>query len=90
MHMDETTFPDSNGYIVDPDAVVEGENGSGVVCVVGKACFESVKTGKSWREQFIYRLSGFDADGKIGHWVACYPHTYITFDENIVGADLLD
>ena len=71
MHMDETTFPDNNEYIVDPDAVVEGENGSGVVCVVGKARFESVKTGKSWREQFIYRLSGFDADGKIGHWVAC-------------------
>ena len=53
MHMDETTFPDDNGYIVDPDTVVEGESGSGVVCVVGKAFFESVKTGKSWQEQFI-------------------------------------
>ena len=89
MHMDETTFPDGNGYIVDPDAVVEGESSSGVVCVVGKAFFESVKTGKSWHEQFIYRLSGFDADGKIGHWVDCYPHTYISFAENVDGADFL-
>ena len=87
MHMDETTFPDGNGYIVDPDAMVESESGTGVVCVVGKASFESVKTGKSWHEQFIYRLSGFDADGKIGHWVACYPYTYM---ENADGADFLD
>jgi len=38
------------------------------VSVVGKGRFESVKTGKAWDEQFIYRLSDFDVNGMIGHW----------------------
>ena len=32
------------------------------------ARFESVSTGKSWEEDFVYRLSEFDEQGKIGHW----------------------
>lgn len=67
MHMTKDTFPGPEGFIVDADAVVEGEDGRGAVSVVGKAKFESMKTGKSW-EKFIYRLSGFDDVGRIGHW----------------------
>ena len=36
--------------------------------MVAHAKFASVNTGRSWEEDFIYRLSGFDAQGKIGHW----------------------
>lgn len=72
MQMDEKTFPAPEGFVVDEDAVVEGEDGKGIVSVVGKAGFESVKTGKGWKEEFIYRLSGFDEEGRIGHWV-CLP-----------------
>ncbi|KAF8851081.1 hypothetical protein BDZ45DRAFT_601974 [Acephala macrosclerotiorum] len=63
MHMGKDTFPpvESGGYVVD-------ENAGGVVSVVGKARFESVMTGKAWDEEFIYRFSGFDSSGKIGHW----------------------
>jgi hypothetical protein len=38
------------------------------VSVVAHARFESIKTGKSWEEDFIYRLSEFDEEGRIGHW----------------------
>lgn len=40
----------------------------GVVTVTAKARFRAVKTGWSWEERFIYRLSEFDENGKIGHW----------------------
>lgn len=39
-----------------------------MVSVKGKATFKSIETGKAWEEEFIYRLSEFDEDGKIGHW----------------------
>jgi hypothetical protein len=68
MHMEEDTFPSSEGYIVDTEATV-GESGlKGAVSAVGKATFESIETGKQWQEQFTYRFSGFDDAGKIGHW----------------------
>jgi hypothetical protein len=75
MLMKEDTFPSSEGYVVD-DAATVGEphrrdkdkEPKGVVSVVGKATFASNKTGKQWHEQFIYRFSGFDRDGRIGHW----------------------
>jgi len=38
------------------------------VTVVGKGKFESIETGRSWEEKFIYRFSGFDERGSIGHW----------------------
>lgn len=62
------------GYVVDASAEVEGSEGvdgrgqRGVVSVVGKGTFKSVQTGKAWSEKFIYRFSGFDAEGRIGHW----------------------
>ncbi|KAE9967985.1 hypothetical protein BLS_006079 [Venturia inaequalis] len=70
MHMTKYTFPASEAFLVDADAVVEREDGRtrGAVSVVAQAKFESVKTGKSWEEEFIYKLSGFDDVGRIGHW----------------------
>jgi hypothetical protein len=68
MHMGEGTFPGPSGFIVDEETILPEVDGAGVVCVVGRAKFESVKTGRSWDEQFIYRLSGFDSAGRIGHW----------------------
>lgn len=62
----QDTFPGSDGFIVDPDANI-GE-GHGAVSVVGQAKFKAVATGESWSEQFIYRLSEFSEEGKIGHW----------------------
>jgi hypothetical protein len=38
------------------------------VTVLAAARFESVKTGKRWHETFIYKLSGFDNEGKAGVW----------------------
>ncbi|KAF2204611.1 hypothetical protein GQ43DRAFT_409144 [Delitschia confertaspora ATCC 74209] len=61
MEMSEDSFPSEEGFIVSPTA-------SGMVSVVGKGRFKSIKTGKGWDEQFIYRFSGFDEEGKIGHW----------------------
>jgi hypothetical protein len=71
MHMTKDTFPGPEAFLVDADTIVDGEDERtrGAVSVVGKAKFESVKTGKSWDEQFIYKLSGFDDVGRIGHWV---------------------
>ncbi|KAH0565716.1 hypothetical protein GP486_000880 [Trichoglossum hirsutum] len=64
------TFPLEEGFIVDPSTKLAGESVGvgGAVSVVAHATFKSIKTGKSWKEQFIYRLSGFDREGRIGHW----------------------
>ena len=45
-----------------------GESATGVASVVGNATFKAKTTGRSWDEQFIWRLSEFDEEGKIGHW----------------------
>lgn len=68
MHLPIDAFPGLEGFIVDPDAVVEGNRSRGVVSVTGKGTFESVKTGKSYEETFMYRLSNFDDEGRIGCW----------------------
>lgn len=72
MKLDKDAFPGLEGYVVDTEAVVgEGDMDVGrrrVVSVVGKGTFQSIRTGKEWQEEFIYRFSGFDGDGKIGHW----------------------
>lgn len=39
-----------------------------MVSVKGKAVFKAIETGRAWEEEFIYRLSEFGEDGKIGHW----------------------
>ncbi|KAF7888076.1 uncharacterized protein EAF02_002617 [Botrytis sinoallii] len=61
-----STFPSPQSFIVDETCELQGKKG--VVSVVGSATFKSLTTGKSWDEQFIYRLSEFDEEGKIGHW----------------------
>ena len=66
----EDTFPGREGIIVDDRASVgaTGKGKGGVVSVVGQARFKAIETGESWDEKFIYRLSEFHQDGKIGHW----------------------
>ena len=80
VELDRDAFPGEEGFVVDENAVVplessdgvidgdEGEVRRGVVTVMGKGRFRSVKTGRSWEERFMYRLSRFDHQGKIGHW----------------------
>ncbi|KAG9188610.1 hypothetical protein G6011_07315 [Alternaria panax] len=60
MSLPNDAFPGREGFIVDAEA--------GMVSVVGNGRFTSKKTGKGWDEQFIYRFSEFDEQGKIGHW----------------------
>ena len=67
------TFPPPEGFVVDPDAQIfdEGKSTlehSGVVAVEGRARFKSMRTGKAWDEQFMYRLSGFNEKGLFEHW----------------------
>lgn len=54
------SLPGPEGFVVDAEA--------GAVSVVGKAYVESRKTGKGFQETFIHRFSGFDDEGRIGHW----------------------
>lgn len=61
-----TTFPPPKSFVVDETCEINGKKG--VVSVVGSATFMSLDSGKRWDEDFIYRLSEFDDDGKIGHW----------------------
>jgi hypothetical protein len=71
-HPNEKTFPPAGEFIVDTETRIRGSSGDsegrGAVSVVAHAMFESVTTGKQWEEDFIYRLSGFDQEGKIGCW----------------------
>lgn len=76
---EKDTFPGSEGYVIDSEAVGPDEGppqpgfgGKGVVCVVGQGRFKSIGTGTSWEEHFMYRLSGFDECGRIGHWEIWY------------------
>lgn len=48
------------------DAAADG--GRGVVSVVGRGRFESVRTGRGWEEEFIWRLGGWDEEGRVGTW----------------------
>lgn len=60
MHLDESSFPGPEGFVVDVDL--------GRVSVVGKGRFESLETKRSWDEKFTYILSHWDDNGKIGRW----------------------
>ena len=72
----DETFPGLAGIVVDAEAEIgdegtsegEGWAGKGVVHVKAKARFRSKKTGRDWEEEFAYRLSGFDGEGRIGRW----------------------
>ena len=46
------------------DLMVDAEKGT--VTIKLHAKFASVKTGKDWEEDFVYVLSEFDGEGKIG------------------------
>ena len=86
MHMTKDAFPSRpEGFLADAYTRVEGDENWGAVSVVGKGRFESVKTGKSWDETFIYRFSGFDGQGKIGHWVCIYHDTLSSLGSYFVG-----
>lgn len=67
MHWPDDAFPPDAELIVDPYAEVEGPY-KGVVCVSGKGRFEAKETGWTWQEKFMYKLSGFDDDGRVTHW----------------------
>lgn len=71
-HPNDNTFPPAEEFIVDSETQIGSRKGessvSGAVSVVAHAMFESVKTGHKWEEQFIYRLSGFDEEGRVGCW----------------------
>ena len=51
-------IPSKQDVAADPD--------HGIVTVRLQAKFKSVKTGKAWLEDFVYVLSEFDEEGKIG------------------------
>ncbi|KAL0257496.1 hypothetical protein SLS55_008310 [Diplodia seriata] len=40
----------------------------GTVTVVGRGTFESVQTGRKWREEFVYVLGGWDEEGRFERW----------------------
>ena len=62
----ENTFPSPESFLIDEECEINGKKG--VVSVTGNGRFRSLKTGKVWDEVFIYRLSEFDEEGRIGHW----------------------
>lgn len=57
-HPSKDTLPPKEDFMVDPQ--------QGTVTIKLRARFASNKTGKSWEEQFVYVLSEFDEDYKIG------------------------
>lgn len=62
-HPTEKTLPSIDEFLVDPEA--KGTNGRGSVTVKLQAEFKSVKTGKGWKEDFVYVLSEFDGEGRL-------------------------
>lgn len=74
-NFDQGLMLDTDTYVVDAAAValdhagvVDAPPSKGAASVMGKAKFTAKQTGKGWEECFVYRLSDFDADGRIGHW----------------------
>lgn len=57
-HPDGNTLPPREEFMVDAE--------KGTVTVKMHAKFASVKTGTDWEEDFVYVLSEFDEEGKIG------------------------
>ena len=57
-HPSKNTLPPKEDFMVDPQR--------GTVTIKLSASFASIKTGKSWEESFVYVLSEFDEDYKIG------------------------
>lgn len=65
-HPTQDTVPPKDEFRVAVNKNADGK-WHGTVTVKLHAKFASVKTGKSWEENFIYLLSDFDDDMKIGH-----------------------
>lgn len=57
-HPSDDTMPPKEEFMVDPKR--------GTVTIKLHAKFASLRTGKSWEEDFVYVLSEFDEDYKIG------------------------
>jgi len=68
MQLPEDAFPPDEELCVDADAKINGSELTGVVCVSGRGRFEHRGSGWGWDEKFMYRLSGFDEDGRVTHW----------------------
>ena len=65
-HPTDKTLPSSDQFVIDANAVGPESGRKGVVTVKLRAGFKSVKTGKGWEEDFVYVLSDFDHEGRIG------------------------
>ena len=65
-HPTDKTIPSSDQFVIDAEAVGPDGGRKGVVTVKLRAEFRSVKTGKGWDEEFVYVLSEFDHEGRIG------------------------
>jgi hypothetical protein len=68
-HWPSDAFPSDEAFVVDAEAETEGTDHTGAVCVVGKGSWENKESGWTWKEKFIYKLSGFDRDGRVSRWV---------------------
>ncbi|OJD40647.1 transcription elongation factor s-ii protein [Diplodia corticola] len=66
LHAHEKTLPAENAYVVDTNARHSPDQGAGAVLVKCHAALSSVQTKRTWEEHFVFVLSGFDGDGKIG------------------------
>jgi hypothetical protein len=62
------TFSGSESIVVDSESMIPGQAGRGVATIVGKAKYKAVKSGQNWEARFVWRLSGFDDEGRIGLW----------------------
>lgn len=65
-HPHPDTVPPKESFLV---ACTQGAHGEwqGGVTIKLHASFSSIKTGRSWSERFVYVLSEFDDEAKIGH-----------------------
>ena len=65
-HPHPDTVPPKESFLVACTQDANGEWQAGVTVKL-HASFSSIKTGRSWSENFVYVLSGFDDEFKIGH-----------------------
>jgi len=70
-HFAENSFPGPKEVVVDAEAKGPDDRAGkarGVIWMSGHASFTNKKNGKTFKEIFAIRLSGFDGHAKIGHW----------------------
>ena len=65
-HPTASTVPPKEDFLVALNANKAGKLRCAITVKL-RASFSSIKTGKGWTENFIYLLSDFDGDAKIGH-----------------------